>query len=110
MMLNWVIRLVGPWTVDMFHMFYLERPNLLTLGDLGVQKGITQFFLSCCKGSLLKGQRCPRMTCTASESYWLELYKPYQSLLIYYMWRAAAIPPTMGEIGSGDNGWQLHRY
>lgn len=29
---------VGPWTVDMFSMFHLGRPDVLPVGDLGVKK------------------------------------------------------------------------
>lgn len=32
------VRGIGPWTVDMFSMFHLGRPNILPVGDLGVRK------------------------------------------------------------------------
>lgn len=32
------VRGVGPWTVDMFSMFHLGRPDVLPVGDLGVRK------------------------------------------------------------------------
>lgn len=32
------VRGIGPWTVDMFAMFHLGRPDVLPTGDLGVRK------------------------------------------------------------------------
>ncbi|KAG8979567.1 hypothetical protein FRB90_008062 [Tulasnella sp. 427] len=37
---------VGPWTVEMFSIFSLRRPNILPCGDLGVQKGILRWVLA----------------------------------------------------------------
>ncbi|KAJ3973476.1 DNA glycosylase [Lentinula raphanica] len=36
---------IGRWTVDMFSIFTLRRPNILPVGDLGVQRGILRWFL-----------------------------------------------------------------
>lgn len=33
------VRGVGPWTVEMYLMFWLGRPDILPVGDLGIQKG-----------------------------------------------------------------------
>ena len=35
---------VGPWTVDMFMMFSLHRPDVVPVGDLGVRKGMQAWF------------------------------------------------------------------
>jgi DNA-3-methyladenine glycosylase II len=32
------VRGIGPWTVDMFSMFHLGRPDVLPVGDLAVRK------------------------------------------------------------------------
>ncbi|KAF4621205.1 hypothetical protein D9613_000671 [Agrocybe pediades] len=34
------------WTVDMFAIFSLRRPDILPVGDLGVQRGLVRWFLS----------------------------------------------------------------
>ena len=34
------VRGIGPWSVDMFLMFALSRPDVLPVGDLGVRKGM----------------------------------------------------------------------
>ncbi|KAG6845398.1 hypothetical protein H0H87_009745 [Tephrocybe sp. NHM501043] len=40
------VRGIGKWTVDMFAIFSLRRPDILPVGDLGVQRGLVVWFLS----------------------------------------------------------------
>ncbi|THH07981.1 hypothetical protein EW145_g3020 [Phellinidium pouzarii] len=40
------VRGIGKWTVDMFAIFSLRRPNILPVGDLGVQRGVARWILS----------------------------------------------------------------
>ncbi|KAG8677908.1 hypothetical protein FRC08_018225 [Ceratobasidium sp. 394] len=40
------VRGIGKWTVDMFAMFSLRRPDILAVGDLGLQRGLLQWVLS----------------------------------------------------------------
>ncbi|KAI0076123.1 hypothetical protein K474DRAFT_1663375 [Panus rudis PR-1116 ss-1] len=40
------VRGIGPWTVDMFALFSLRRPNILPVGDLGVQRGVLRWTLA----------------------------------------------------------------
>ncbi|TFY69808.1 hypothetical protein EVG20_g2993 [Dentipellis fragilis] len=40
------VRGIGRWTVDMFALFSLRRPDIMPVGDLGVQRGIQRWFLS----------------------------------------------------------------
>ncbi|KAI0930616.1 hypothetical protein AcV5_007284 [Taiwanofungus camphoratus] len=40
------VRGIGRWTVDMFALFSLRRPDILPVGDLGVQRGVLRWFLS----------------------------------------------------------------
>ncbi|KAF9531614.1 DNA glycosylase [Crepidotus variabilis] len=40
------VRGIGRWTVDMFSIFSLRRPDILPVGDLGVQRGMLVWFLS----------------------------------------------------------------
>ena len=37
------VRGIGRWTVEMFMIFTLRRPNVLPCGDLGVQKGLIRW-------------------------------------------------------------------
>lgn len=38
------IKGIGPWTVEMFLMFTLEREDVFSFGDLGLKKGITKVY------------------------------------------------------------------
>ncbi|KAJ7262179.1 DNA glycosylase [Mycena haematopus] len=40
------VRGIGRWTVDMFAIFSLRRPDILPVGDLGVQRGLVRWFLA----------------------------------------------------------------
>ena len=64
------IRGVGKWTVQMMLMFYLGRPDVLPLDDLGVQQGFALTF----------GKR----TLARMADTW----RPYASVASWYMWRA----------------------
>jgi DNA-3-methyladenine glycosylase II len=37
---------IGKWTVEMFAIFSLRRPDILPVGDLGVQRGLLRWMLS----------------------------------------------------------------
>lgn len=39
-----LVKGIGHWTIDMFLMFALNRPNILPVGDLGVRKGFQKAF------------------------------------------------------------------
>lgn len=39
-----LVKGIGQWTADMFLIFALNRPNVLPVGDLGIQKGAQIYF------------------------------------------------------------------
>ena len=66
---------IGQWTADMFLMFSLNRPDVLPLTDLGIQKGMMDFF---------------NLKAIPSEKQMLKLskkWKPYRSIASWYMWK-----------------------
>jgi DNA-3-methyladenine glycosylase II len=69
------VRGIGPWSVHMFLMFALARPDVLPVGDLGIQKGMQRHF------GLRKLPDAARMTRLA------EPWRPYRSVAAWYMWR-----------------------
>ena len=85
---------LGPWSCDMFLLFFLERPNILPIGDLGVRKGIQAHFGLV--GSAAKGSLCAKKDEHRILKR-LEPYRPYFSLLTYYMWRVADTPTAAPE-------------
>ena len=71
------IRGVGRWTVEMFLIFTLGRPDVLPVDDFGVREG---FRVS----AGLEEQPKPRDLATIGEAW-----APYRSVAAWYLWRAA---------------------
>jgi len=69
------VRGIGPWSVDMFLMFALARPDVLPVGDLGVRKGMQRHF------KLRKLPEADRMRELAAP------WRPYRTVAAWYMWR-----------------------
>jgi DNA-3-methyladenine glycosylase II len=70
------VRGVGAWTVEMFLIFRLGRPDVLPIHDYGVQKG---FALTYCKKAIPKPKELLKFG---------ERWRPYRTLASWYMWRA----------------------
>ena len=64
---------VGPWTAEMILIFSLMRPDVLSLGDLGVVKGI--------QGLVPKARTKKEMRAVA------EAWRPYRSAACWFLWR-----------------------
>jgi DNA-3-methyladenine glycosylase II len=69
------VRGIGPWSVDMFLMFSLARPDVLPVGDLGVRKGMQRHF------KLRALPEADRMLKLAAP------WRPFRSIASWYMWR-----------------------
>jgi DNA-3-methyladenine glycosylase II len=69
------VRGIGPWSVDMFLMFALARPDVLPVGDLGIRKGMQRHF------RLRKLPEADKMSRLAAP------WRPYRSVAAWYMWR-----------------------
>ena len=70
------VRGVGRWTVEMFLIFHLGRPDVLPIGDYGVLQG---FALTHRRKEMPK----PKELGTFGERW-----KPYRSVASWYMWKA----------------------
>ncbi|GAB4524711.1 MAG: DNA-3-methyladenine glycosylase [Haliangiales bacterium] len=71
------VRGIGPWSVDMFLMSGLLRPDVLPVGDLGVRKGMQTYFATAALPS------------PTEMSALAEPWRPYRSVASWYMWRVA---------------------
>uniref|UniRef100_A0A1J3IB86 DNA-3-methyladenine glycosylase 1 n=1 Tax=Noccaea caerulescens TaxID=107243 RepID=A0A1J3IB86_NOCCA len=70
-----LVKGIGVWTVHMFMIFSLHRPDVLPVGDLGVRKGVKDLYgLKNLPGPLRMEQLC-------------EKWRPYRSVGSWYMWR-----------------------
>jgi DNA-3-methyladenine glycosylase II len=69
------IKGVGSWTAEMFLIFALGRPDVLSPGDLGIRVGLKSFFDL---GELPKPRECH----TLAESW-----RPFRTVAMWYLWR-----------------------
>jgi len=75
------IRGIGAWTVEMFLIFHLGRPDVLPIHDLGVQKGW-------CVTYGKKKMPKPKELLAFGERW-----RPYRTVASWYMWRASEKQP-----------------
>lgn len=76
------IRGIGRWTAEMFLMFYLLRPNVLPLDDIGLIKAIALHYHG--------GERLPRADLLAVAQQW----QPWCSVATWYLWRSLEPVPV----------------
>ncbi len=70
------IRGIGAWTVEMFLIFNLGRPDVLPIHDLGVRKGWAVTYSK-------KHMPTPKELLAFGEQW-----RPYRTVASWYMWRA----------------------
>jgi DNA-3-methyladenine glycosylase II len=70
------VRGIGAWTVEMFLIFRLGRPDVLPIHDYGVQKGFAITY---------RWKRIPKPRELAEFG---ERWRPYRTVASWYMWRA----------------------
>jgi 3-methyladenine DNA glycosylase/8-oxoguanine DNA glycosylase len=70
------VRGIGAWTVEMFLIFRLGRPDVLPIHDLGVQKG---WAITYRKRKMPKPKELLKFG---------ERWRPYRTIASWYMWRA----------------------
>jgi DNA-3-methyladenine glycosylase II len=70
------VRGIGRWTAEMFLIFCLGRPDVLPVGDLGLQRAMQKTYL------LRKALTPERMEKIAVP------WRPYRSVATWYMWKS----------------------
>jgi len=76
------IRGIGRWTAEMFLIFYLLRPNVLPLDDVGLINGISKSYFS--------GEAVSRSDAREVAAAWA----PYCSVATWYIWRSLDPQPV----------------
>ena len=76
------LRGIGPWTAQMVLIFYLLRPDVLPLGDIGLIRGVENLYA--------QGRRLER---THVESI-AEKWRPYRTVATWYIWRSVDEEPV----------------
>ena len=74
------VRGIGRWTVEMFLIFGLERPDVWPVLDFGVRKGLGRAF----------GKR--QMPTPKQALPYARKFSPYASVAAWYFWRACELP------------------
>ncbi|HMB52090.1 MAG TPA: DNA-3-methyladenine glycosylase [Thermoanaerobaculia bacterium] len=76
------VRGLGLWSAEMFLIFHLERPDVLSGGDLGIRKAIQV-------GWDLEEMPAPERVLEIGEPW-----RPHRSLASLYLWESLAIVPA----------------
>jgi DNA-3-methyladenine glycosylase II len=76
------VRGLGVWTAEMFLLFHLERPDVLSGGDLGIRKAVQVEYG-------LKEMPAPAKVIEIGEPW-----RPYRSLASLYLWESLANAPV----------------
>lgn len=76
------IKGVGRWTAEMFMIFYLFRPDVLPLNDLGLLRGVSR--------SYMQGAPVSKTEVRELTAHWA----PWRSVGTWYMWRALSPIPV----------------
>jgi DNA-3-methyladenine glycosylase II len=79
------IKGIGPWSVDMFLMFGLARPDVLPVGDYGLRAGVKKAF------DLAELPTAAELEEIAAP------WKPYRSVATWYFWRSLGPVPSSGD-------------
>lgn len=75
------VRGIGPWTVQMYLIFHLGRPDVMPPADLAIQKGVQSIFGL---------ERLPSPKEVMSQTAHLS---PFRSAAAWYLWRASEQKP-----------------
>lgn len=67
---------IGRWTAEMFLIFYLTRPDVFPLADLGLQKAMQLHYN---RGRKLSERRIAALA---------KLWSPWRSVATWYLWRS----------------------
>jgi DNA-3-methyladenine glycosylase II len=67
------IKGIGRWTAEMILIFTLKRPDVFSIGDLGLRNAITKLY------GITDRKEMLRLT---------ETWKPYRSTACWYLWRS----------------------
>jgi methylated-DNA-[protein]-cysteine S-methyltransferase len=74
-----IVRGIGRWTVEMLLMFRLGRPDVLPVDDYGIRKGYANAFAK-------RDMPAPKALAKIGARW-----KPYRTLVSWYLWRAAEL-------------------
>ena len=77
------IKGIGPWTVHMFLIFALRRPDVLPVGDLGIKVAIRNAY------------ELAQLPAPAEVERIAQPWRPYASVASWYLWRSLGDGPGL---------------
>ncbi|KAE8715524.1 protein RADIALIS-like 2-like [Hibiscus syriacus] len=83
---------IGSWSVHMFMIFSLHRPDVLPINDLGIRKGVQMLY---------NLEELPR---PSQMDQLCEKWRPYRSVASWYLWRfveAKGTPSSAAAVAAG---------
>lgn len=83
-----MVKGIGSWSVHMFMIFSLHRPDVLPVSDLGVRKGVQMLY------------GLDEMPRPSQMEQLCEKWKPYRSVGAWYMWRISEVKGTQNAGGA----------
>ena len=69
------IKGIGPWTIEMFAIFYLNNPDIIPLADIGLQKAVQKIYNA---GEKLSKEQIIKIS---------EKWYPYRTVATWFLWR-----------------------
>ncbi|MCC6238794.1 MAG: DNA-3-methyladenine glycosylase 2 family protein [Phycisphaerales bacterium] len=76
------IKGIGRWTVEMFLIFVLNRPDVLPVDDLGLRDGVRRVFT-------LDERPTPKQVIVRGE-----IWRPWRTIATWYLWRSLDVVKT----------------
>jgi DNA-3-methyladenine glycosylase II len=70
------IRGIGRWTAEMFLIFYMTRPDILPLDDIGLQRAMSSHYN--------QGRPLSKLKINSIAKRW----RPWRSVATWYLWRS----------------------
>ncbi|KAL6007191.1 hypothetical protein ACLOJK_032687 [Asimina triloba] len=89
-----MVKGIGAWSVHMFMIFSLHRPDVLPVGDLGVRKGVQILYAL---------DQLPR---PSQMEQLCERWRPYRSVGSWYMWRLVEAKGSAAAVAAAAAGQQ----
>ncbi len=73
---------IGSWTAEMFLIFHLDRPDVLSAGDLGIRRAVEHAY------------GLDELPAPAELERIAEPWRPHRTLACLYLWRSLAAMPA----------------
>jgi DNA-3-methyladenine glycosylase II len=91
-----LVRGIGPWTVEMFLIFRMGRPDVLPVTDYGVRKGFALTFQRLPKSRPLEAADLPKPEIMFKRG---KRWAPFRSVASWYLWRACDLAKDKAPAG-----------